>query len=162
MRCFLVAFVLAGAASLGAQPPGVLSGDYLEGRSNKVLGCYCEWSGESQTGGHEAILAWRIRSGAWRGTSLAGVRMQSGGTGAARSEPARRRVAGRPAVLPSRGVLSRRCRAVIRPVRAVEGIHARGRHGQPLRRARVRRHPELERTRRHRLLWPLRDQTGIA
>jgi len=75
MRCFLVAFVLAGAASPGAQPPEVLSGDYVEGRSNKVFGCYCEWSGESQTGGHQAILAWKIRSGAWRGTSLAGVRM---------------------------------------------------------------------------------------
>jgi hypothetical protein len=75
MRGFLSALVVLGAAPLGAQTSGILSGDYIEGRSNHVYGCYCEWSGESQTGGTEAIVAWNIRSGAYRGASLAGVRL---------------------------------------------------------------------------------------
>jgi hypothetical protein len=75
MRSFLSVLTLLGAASLGAQPSGSLSGDYIEGRSNHVYGCYCEWSGESQTSGLEAIVAWKIRTGAHRGTPLEGVRM---------------------------------------------------------------------------------------
>lgn len=53
----------------------VLRGDYLEDRSNHVYGCYCEWSGESQTGGREAILAWRIREGSYLGVGLGGLTM---------------------------------------------------------------------------------------
>ena len=52
-----------------------VSGDYIEGRSNHVYGCYCEWSGEGVTGGREAILAWGIREGSFDGVSLAGVKM---------------------------------------------------------------------------------------
>ncbi|MBI4873908.1 MAG: DUF1326 domain-containing protein [Acidobacteria bacterium] len=70
-----LALALLAAAALAGQSPETLSGEYLEGRSNHVYGCYCEWSGESQTGGQEAVLAWSIRSGAWGGVPLAGVRM---------------------------------------------------------------------------------------
>jgi len=52
-----------------------VSGDYIEGRSNHVYGCYCEWSGEGVTGGREAILAWSVREGGYEGVSLAGVKM---------------------------------------------------------------------------------------
>jgi len=63
------------AATLAAQTSTVVQGDYIEDRSNHVYGCYCEWSGESQTGGKEAVLAWHIRQGEYRNTPLAGVKM---------------------------------------------------------------------------------------
>ncbi len=61
---------------LGIGPPdaGVIEGLYLEERSNHVHGCYCEWSGESQTGGREAILGWQFVSGEYHGIDLAGAR----------------------------------------------------------------------------------------
>jgi hypothetical protein len=52
----------------------VITGDYVEDRANKVYGCYCEWSGEGEHGGREAVLAWHIRSGEFRGVPLAGVK----------------------------------------------------------------------------------------
>lgn len=51
-----------------------IRGDYIEDRSNHVHGCYCEWSGQSQTGGREATLAWRVDSGRYAGVDLAGVK----------------------------------------------------------------------------------------
>lgn len=66
--------VLLGIAALAAQEPPEISGDYLEGRSNHVFGCYCEWSAEAAMGGTEAIVAWNIHSGEFRGVPLAGVK----------------------------------------------------------------------------------------
>lgn len=51
-----------------------IHGLYVEDRSNHVHGCYCEWSGQSQTGGREAILAWHFQGGEHEGVSLAGAR----------------------------------------------------------------------------------------
>ncbi len=59
----------------GGQQRQEVVGDYIEGRSNHVYGCYCEWSGEGQTGGREAILAWAVREGSFEGVSLDGVKM---------------------------------------------------------------------------------------
>ncbi len=70
---WIVVLGLACAVVLRGQGEAVIVGDYLEDRSNHVHGCYCEWSGESITGGREAVLAWRIRSGAYAGVDLAGV-----------------------------------------------------------------------------------------
>ncbi len=53
---------------------GPIQGLYLEDRSNHVHGCYCEWSGESQTGGREAILAWHFLAGQYNGVDLAGAK----------------------------------------------------------------------------------------
>jgi hypothetical protein len=50
------------ATLLPAEQPSVIQGDYIEDRSNHVYGCYCEWSGESETNGKEATLAWNIKS----------------------------------------------------------------------------------------------------
>ncbi len=58
-----------------AQQRSQVAGDYLEGRSNHVYGCYCEWSGEGVTGGREAILAWSVQQGRFEGVSLVGVKM---------------------------------------------------------------------------------------
>ena len=62
------------AAALSAQPPAV-EGDYIEDRSNHVYGCYCEWSGEGETGGKEATLAWRIRAGSFASVDLKGLKL---------------------------------------------------------------------------------------
>jgi len=67
-------FALLAWPSCGQQRREVI-GDYIEGRSNHVYGCYCEWSGEGVTGGREAILAWAVREGSFEGVSLAGVKM---------------------------------------------------------------------------------------
>lgn len=67
--------VLLGTAALAAQQSSEISGDYLEGRSNHVFGCYCEWSAEAAMGGTEAIVAWDFQSGEYRGVPLAGVRV---------------------------------------------------------------------------------------
>jgi len=52
----------------------LIHGFYVEDRSNHVHGCYCEWSGESQTGGREAILAWHFLGGQYGGVELAGAK----------------------------------------------------------------------------------------
>ncbi len=60
-------------ASAFAQQKPVMEGEYIEERSNRVYGCYCEWSGESLTAGKEAILAWKILRGQHSGTDLSGL-----------------------------------------------------------------------------------------
>jgi hypothetical protein len=65
--------LLAAAASSGQQ--AAITGEYIEDRANKVYGCYCEWSGEGEHAGREAVLGWNIVSGGYRGVDLAGVRM---------------------------------------------------------------------------------------
>ncbi len=62
-------------AAVGLSPAQVIRGEYIEDRSNHVYGCYCEWSGESQTGGREAVLAWRIQEGEFAGAPLGGLKM---------------------------------------------------------------------------------------
>ncbi len=54
--------------------PAAIRGLYVEDRSNHVHGCYCEWSGESQTAGREAVLAWHFVEGEYGGVLLAGAR----------------------------------------------------------------------------------------
>jgi hypothetical protein len=54
---------------------GAITGDYIEDRANKVYGCYCEWSGEGEYSGREAVLGWRLRSGSYRATDLSGVKI---------------------------------------------------------------------------------------
>ncbi len=66
------AFLLLLPALLPAISDEV-TGDYVEGRSNHVFGCYCEWSFESAVGGTEAILAWSFRSGSYGEMPVAGA-----------------------------------------------------------------------------------------
>lgn len=70
---WIVVLALICAVAARGQGAGVITGDYMEDRSNHVHGCYCEWSGESITGGREAVLAWRIRSGEYGGVDLSGA-----------------------------------------------------------------------------------------
>ena len=66
---------LACALPLAAGDAPAVSGDYVEARSNEVYTCGCLYSGQMTTAGREAILAWRITSGAYQGTPLAGVKV---------------------------------------------------------------------------------------
>jgi hypothetical protein len=50
-----------------------ISGDYLEVRSADVWTGPCFANGETGLLGQEAILAWRVREGAWNGVPLAGL-----------------------------------------------------------------------------------------
>jgi hypothetical protein len=65
-----------GAACAMALPAAQrdVVGDYIEVRSNHVYTCGCLYSGEQMTDGREAILAWSIQEGHYRGVSLAGAR----------------------------------------------------------------------------------------
>ncbi len=65
---FWLAVVLSSAAN-----SSTFVADYVEDRSNRVFGCYCEWSSENVISGREAALVWHVRSGCYRGVDLAGV-----------------------------------------------------------------------------------------
>ena len=71
----LTMFLLLAGVSLPGEIPSAIVGDYVEARSNHVYTCGCLYSGEQVTSGREAILAWDIQEGSYRGTSLAGVKV---------------------------------------------------------------------------------------
>lgn len=66
------AIVLAAVTAWSVTP--AITGDYIEVRSNHVYTCGCLYSGEQVTGGREAILAWAIREGEFRGIPLSGAK----------------------------------------------------------------------------------------
>ncbi len=51
-----------------------MSGDYVEVRTASVFAGPCHFNGEVITTGRDALMAWNVQSGEWRGTSLQGVR----------------------------------------------------------------------------------------
>jgi hypothetical protein len=61
------------AQTLGKSDNGTLTGDYLEARTASVFAGACHYNGEVTTTGREAEMAWHIREGVWKGTSLAGL-----------------------------------------------------------------------------------------
>ena len=63
---------LASAGAFAATAPGI-SGDYVEVRSCDVYTGPCFANAEMGLTGKEAILAWFIKQGAWRGTALDGL-----------------------------------------------------------------------------------------
>lgn len=67
------AIFLAGIAAAGER--SVVTGKYMEDRSNRVYGCPCEWSSEFASNGREAVLAWSIESGTYGGEDLGGLRL---------------------------------------------------------------------------------------
>jgi hypothetical protein len=50
-----------------------ISGDYLEARTADVYTGPCFANGEVNLTGREAVMAWRVREGSWRGVDLAGL-----------------------------------------------------------------------------------------
>jgi hypothetical protein len=63
------------ALPMAAADAPTVSGDYVETRSNEVYTCGCHFSGQITTAGREAILGWRITSGIYQGTPLAGIKV---------------------------------------------------------------------------------------
>jgi hypothetical protein len=60
------------ATGQGLAAPSV-SGDYLEARTANVYIGACHAGSEYGTMGREAVLAWRIREGVWKGTDVSGL-----------------------------------------------------------------------------------------
>lgn len=52
---------------------GAIRGDYVEVRSASVFAGACHYNGEVTTTGRDALMAWNVKSGRWRGVDLAGV-----------------------------------------------------------------------------------------
>ncbi len=82
-QLFLPAILLA---SLGfapfAAPSTKIAGDYVEARTASVFAGACHFNGELVTTGNDALLAWNITAGTWKGTDLAGVRAMAAVTSA--------------------------------------------------------------------------------
>src|SRR6185436_8745589 len=83
MRRFWVVAILLGATALLGSSMSLSSradnssikGDYVEVRTASVFAGACHYNGELTTAGRDALMAWNVRSGAWRGVDLAGVRI---------------------------------------------------------------------------------------
>ena len=75
MRKLHVLAVVGIALMAVSAVPGsaAIKGDYIEARSADVYTGPCFANGEVGLVGNEAILAWRIKEGDWRGTSLNGL-----------------------------------------------------------------------------------------
>jgi hypothetical protein len=75
MRPLLAIVVLALTAAVSpAGTPRGIEADYVEARTASVFAGACHFNGEVVTTGHEAVLAWRITRGTWKGVDLAGAR----------------------------------------------------------------------------------------
>lgn len=83
MRRFLVVAILLGAMlALGSSlsfssraDTSFVRGDYVEVRTASVFAGACHYNGELTTAGRDALMAWNVKSGEWRGVDLAGVRI---------------------------------------------------------------------------------------
>jgi hypothetical protein len=50
-----------------------IRGDYVEVRTASVFAGACHYNGEVTTTGRDALMAWNVKSGQWRGVDLTGV-----------------------------------------------------------------------------------------
>src|SRR5947207_9300346 len=67
--------VLCGAAlSNSRAEANNLRGEYVEARTASVFAGACHYNGELTTTGRDALMAWNVTSGRWKGIDLAGVR----------------------------------------------------------------------------------------
>jgi len=67
----VVGIMLAAGTAVSAR--AAVKGDYIEVRSADVYTGPCFANSEVGLEGKQAILAWRIKQGSWRGTSLGGL-----------------------------------------------------------------------------------------
>jgi Protein of unknown function (DUF1326) len=66
---------LAGTVTLSSQAETAgIRGDYVEVRTASVFAGACHYNGELTTAGRDALMAWNVKSGVWKGVDLAGVR----------------------------------------------------------------------------------------
>ena len=73
-RMMIIAALAVMALSLGSRADAqTISGDYIETRSADVWTGACVANGEMNLVGDQAILAWRVNKGEWKGVSLNGL-----------------------------------------------------------------------------------------
>jgi hypothetical protein len=71
----LFGLVCVGAVGLTSQAESAsVKGDYVEVRTASVFAGACHYNGEVTTTGRDALMAWNVTSGKWKGVDLAGVR----------------------------------------------------------------------------------------
>lgn len=68
-----VAALVVSAASLSAEDKGRITGEYVEARTAEVFAGGCIMNSEAETLGRQAVMAWRITSGAFEGVALDGL-----------------------------------------------------------------------------------------
>jgi len=69
-----VAVLAAASVSFAAGLPArSVTGNYIEARSADVYTGPCFANGEAEMSGKEAVFAWKINQGEWRGVNLAGL-----------------------------------------------------------------------------------------
>ena len=72
-----IALIVCFAGSFGSSSSAEtqsIKGDYVEVRTASVFAGACHYNGELTTAGRDALMAWSVKSGAWQGVDLAGVR----------------------------------------------------------------------------------------
>lgn len=81
-RFWVVAMLLGAVALLGSSlafssraDSFFIRGEYVEVRTASVFAGACHYNGEVTTAGRDALMAWNVKSGKWRGVDLAGVRI---------------------------------------------------------------------------------------
>src|SRR5260370_39979501 len=71
--------LLLSLVTSAASARAALKGDYLEVRSADIYTGPCFANSEENLTGNQAILAWKIRQGEWRGTDMAGRGVEARG-----------------------------------------------------------------------------------
>jgi hypothetical protein len=76
LMLLLAASILACGTSGTVQPAptAALHGDYVEARTASVFAGACHYNGELVTAGQDAVMAWRVTGGTWKGVDLSGVK----------------------------------------------------------------------------------------
>jgi hypothetical protein len=69
----LAAVLLLGGSSAMAAPRTPIVGDYVEARTAEVFAGGCIMNSEAETMGRQAVMAWRITTGTYRGVVLDGL-----------------------------------------------------------------------------------------
>ncbi|HXZ81524.1 MAG TPA: DUF1326 domain-containing protein [Terriglobales bacterium] len=73
MKKFIAGMAIGLLVLVSVSAAQQISGDYLETRSADVYTGQCFANGEVGLTGNEAILAWRVDRGSWKGTPLDGL-----------------------------------------------------------------------------------------
>jgi hypothetical protein len=70
-----LSIILSALAFRSEAESAGIRGDYVEVRTASVFAGACHYNGELTTTGRDALLAWNVTGGKWRGIDLAGVRV---------------------------------------------------------------------------------------
>lgn len=71
----VVGIVAAGAVTFSSLAENTsVKGDYVEVRTASVFAGACHYNGEVTTTGRDALMAWNVKSGQWKGVDLTGMR----------------------------------------------------------------------------------------